>query len=223
MGTIDIGSESAWDSDDITAEHRYAHPQFNPSIFRNNIGLLHLADATQALLDHPHISVLSLPTRADDNVNLIGKSGTVSGYGTVSNTGTEFGTLFYTDLTVIENIACSALFPNYTTSASICTSTVDGKSPCNGDTGSPLSIEIESFRNVVAGLVTFSIPDCTGGHPAMFEKVSPHLDWIEAVLNNETYTTTTTTTVRTTTGASSALSFSFVLLGGLFIIAFNLV
>ena len=54
-----------------------------------------------------------------------------------------------------------------------------------GDSGGPLIAEISPNRTVIIGVVSFGSGEgCERGNPAVFERVTSHLDWIEKHKNS---------------------------------------
>nr|CAD7459488.1 unnamed protein product [Timema tahoe] len=91
---------------------------------------------------------------------------------------TASATLNYADVAIISNTACSATFPLNLRESNICTSSTNGKSPCNGDSGGPLVILETDGLYTEVGIVSFGTRDCPVGSPAAFTRVTSFLDWI---------------------------------------------
>nr|CAD7266921.1 unnamed protein product [Timema shepardi] len=91
---------------------------------------------------------------------------------------TASATLNYADVAIISNTVCSTTFPLNLRDSNICTSSTNGKSPCNGDSGGPLVILETDGLYTEVGIVSFGTRDCPVGSPAAFVRVTSFLDWI---------------------------------------------
>jgi len=81
------------------------------------------------------------------------------------------------DLQIIHNSECVQYYGSGTVGDNIvCVRVVDGKGTCGGDSGGPLvthdGAKLVGVTNWVSGA------GCQAGHPAGFQRVTYHLDWI---------------------------------------------
>ncbi|KAG5675194.1 hypothetical protein PVAND_005118 [Polypedilum vanderplanki] len=172
-------------SQDVPHKHRFIHPSYNN--FTNNIGLLFLKLATRALLNHPHIDILELPTHEEAKMNLVGWTGIFSGYGSTFDYVHDdyiYGYLHFVSLPIVNNINCQITFPNYTTLKTVCTDSIDNRAPCYGDVGNGLSIELANGRKILVGIFSFYTKYCMVDTPSFFEGIFDHLNWIEETFKN---------------------------------------
>ncbi|XP_015034645.3 serine protease 1 [Drosophila willistoni] len=81
------------------------------------------------------------------------------------------------DLQVISNNECASVYGNTIVNTNIiCVRVTDGKGTCQGDSGGPL---VSHDGNKLIGVTNFgSASGCQYGHPAGFQRVTHHLDWI---------------------------------------------
>lgn len=147
------------------------HPQFQLSLFRNDIMVLYLNATSNA-------PVVALNTNNDlpaDNqtATVIGHGRTIESERFVSNELKE------AVVAVIPTADCDT---NYSTTpdtaiqsnVSFCATRVTGVS-CNGDSGGPL---IDTTTGAVIGIVSFGASTgCTRG-PSGYTRVAPYADWV---------------------------------------------
>nr|CAD7448238.1 unnamed protein product [Timema bartmani] len=152
------------------------HAQYSGLLIRNDIGLIRL---NHDVLFSDVIAPVRLPSWSQSANSFSGYPAIVSGFGlTVGGGSTASATLNYADVAIISNTACSATFPLNLRESNICTSSTNGKSPCNGDSGGPLVILETDGLYTEVGIVSFGTKDCPVGSPAAFTRVTSFLDWI---------------------------------------------
>ncbi|KAG5675195.1 hypothetical protein PVAND_005119 [Polypedilum vanderplanki] len=189
LGTIaGLGEGHAWKSPSIPERHLFKHPRYNNVVFTNNLGMIYLETATESILNNQNIGLVSLPTRADANFNVVGRNGMFAGYGRTNDQGSSLWTLHYAVLPLVNNTICREVFPDNTTPGILCANTAGGISPCAGDTGSGIVIEVATGRNVLMGVFSYNVPVCSIEIPAVFEEITGHLDWIEETFKNSSPT-----------------------------------
>nr|CAD7610293.1 unnamed protein product [Timema genevievae] len=152
------------------------HAQYSGLLIRNDIGLIRL---NHDVSFSDVIAPVRLPSWSQSANSFSGYPAIVSGFGlTVGGGSTASATLNYADVAIISNTACSATFPLNLRESNICTSSTNGKSPCNGDSGGPLVILETDGLYTEVGIVSFGTKDCPVGNPAAFTRVTSFLDWI---------------------------------------------
>lgn len=76
----------------------------------------------------------------------------------------------------LKNDDCSAAYPiGYVNDFNLCTM-IKAKAQgfCNGDSGGPLTMDEK-----LIGVVSWGTKGCAVGKPDVFERISPHCDWIK--------------------------------------------
>ena len=159
------------------------HPYFNPRTLANDIGLIRLRTATRSLLDHPFVGLIRLPNVTDARIDLTGRSSMVSGFGSAGIGTGPSEVLRFITVPVISNQECSDVFRGAILPSNLCVSTTGGRSPCQGDSGVPLTTAIDRNRTIVIGIVSFGAEDCSVGAPVAFARVTSFLAWIESIVN----------------------------------------
>ena len=94
----------------------------------------------------------------------------------------------YVQQPAISNDDCDSayyFFPSLTTDSMICAGYpgVGGKGSCKGDSGGPLVCN-NAGKAVLAGVVSFGLPNCEGPFPRIFARVTHVLDWIKSHMVN---------------------------------------
>ncbi|MEM9016428.1 MAG: serine protease, partial [Verrucomicrobiota bacterium] len=142
-------------------------------------------DAALLLLDRPIPGAATLPI-ADRLGDLpAGTPGTVVGWGT-----TEAGVpqpspiLQKGGANIVENSLASTFFPGLVNESHVAARDPSvTTSPCIGDSGGPLIIDIDGVPTV-AGLVSFGIADCSDASvPAVYTSMPEAFSWIAGVLS----------------------------------------
>ncbi|CAB3244129.1 unnamed protein product [Arctia plantaginis] len=128
-----------------------------------------------------NIKLISLPTASEANLNFVGVTGTISGFGKTSNAQASFPpttALHHTTVTVITNEICQRNFPIKIESSHICTGGDNGRGSCDGDSGGPLTVT-QNGRNILVGVVSFGHSDgCEARRPSVFTRVASYISWI---------------------------------------------
>lgn len=85
--------------------------------------------------------------------------------------------LRYVKRKIIPNPVCNRFFGGKIQPSNICIGTTGGHSTCTGDSGGPLVLDNEEKTQI--GVTSFgSAVGCQKGFPAVFTRVSHHLEWI---------------------------------------------
>lgn len=136
MGFVDwLGDLPVWRSGAISRDRIIVNPNFeiNPGVYvRHNIALLDLR-ASSPIPESPYVRTISLPSVSDGSLNLVGRVGTVSGFG-VDITGSPSQVLNALDLIVMDSSNCNPE-PNFFHPGHICTANPGNTMFCLGDSG----------------------------------------------------------------------------------------
>lgn len=128
------------------------------------------------------IKPIRLPRNWQAGLTFETQLGTVSGWGRFSDAVSAISpTLQYVEVPVISNFACSIRFPGVIQPSNVCTSGANGRSPCSGDSGGPLTIVDSDGELTQIGVVSFGLAlGCERGWPGAFVRVTFYLDWLTA-------------------------------------------
>ena len=148
------------------------HEAYSPTTLLNDIAILRMPTP---FTFNSFVGSIDLATGND---LFQGQIATASGFGRTSDTSAQTSPqVRRVDLIVMSNSECMNVF-NFITESSICTATLGGRSPCNGDTGGPLFITNAGNRQQI-GIFSFSsTTGCQANIPAGFTRVSSFATWI---------------------------------------------
>jgi len=147
------------------------HPQYIPSLNRNDIALLELSEPVS-------LQPISLPSTANPVPNN-GEIATVAGWG-VTATGNPSRQLQETDLPVVSTIACQSLYGNLINGPAHLCAGGQQRDSCFGDSGGPLFVSRGS-QIVQAGVVSFGFGGCARpGLPTVYTRTATYFNWISS-------------------------------------------
>lgn len=157
---------------------RFVHEQYDRPSLRNDIALIKLPVAPEGM----NIEVVALPDRSAGP--LTGQPSVVSGFGVTEN-GTLADILLRVDLEIISNEACNMVYGNIP-DTKVCArwTTREGESSCFGDSGGPLTAQVNGVRSVVGIVSSGSPTTCDSGDESVYTRVSEFIDWIETTIAN---------------------------------------
>jgi secreted trypsin-like serine protease len=161
-----------------TVDGVYRHDGFNWNM-DNDIALLHLSQPSSA----PKAKIVTAEQAA---AIVEGAVTTAVGWGNTSQGGLSSDVLRQVSVPVISNEQCKT-YPRYNTVTDnmICAGYPEGqKDACQGDSGSPLFMEVDGEK-VVVGLVSWGIGCARPNAPGVYTRVSNYLDWLAEKSNNE--------------------------------------
>ncbi|XP_060681154.1 trypsin-like isoform X2 [Hemiscyllium ocellatum] len=122
------------------------------------------------------------PVRLPTNCAADGTMCTVSGYGNLLGSGSQYpDSLHCVDVPIVSAAECDAAYPGLITSTMVCAGYLEGgKDACQGDSGGPLVCD-----GVLQGIVSWGYGCAEQNHPGVYTKVCSLLDWIyETMANN---------------------------------------
>ncbi|XP_063230510.1 transmembrane protease serine 9-like [Bacillus rossius redtenbacheri] len=178
---VTVGSYDTYDEASpavtITSFDLFQHPGWNRTTRENDVGLIKLVEKIKF---NAFVQPIRLPARSQQEENYVGLQATIVGWGRTSDSSSLLSEeLRYVNVPVISNLNCSAQFGDVNvTDSQICTSGAGGRNPCNGDSGGPLVVREADGNATEIGIVSFGESFCATGYPAVFTKISRHLDWI---------------------------------------------
>lgn len=113
------------------------HPDRNAAAYSYDVGLLRLEEAPEDLLDLDYVSLISLPTSEQSNIDLSGLMGLFSGFGRTNDSAVSLSpTLRFARAPIMTNSDCQSVFGSVIRTNTLCIDTVaNGTSSCGGDSG----------------------------------------------------------------------------------------
>ncbi|XP_058837325.1 collagenase-like [Topomyia yanbarensis] len=147
-------------------------------------------DVALAVLPTPvtfsdNIRPVRLPNRRQVDATFSGQQGTFMGWGRFGEGTANSQELRFGRSQVITNLACFVSLPTNTIlSEHVCTDGLNDAlgrgSPCQGDSGAPLTIVDADGITTQIGVFAFhSILGCDSGRAAVFTRMSAYLNWID--------------------------------------------
>jgi secreted trypsin-like serine protease len=170
-GLVDLDGNIGLES---TSSDLVLHEGYDIDTLSNDIGLIKLSKPLQFDENTAAISLSSEPLSEDEEV-------TVSGWGLTSDGGTAVSpVLNYVKLVTIANSDCEKTFGSIIHDTTLCAVSDANpvKSPCNGDSGGPVVINVDSNPEHVAIASFVSDSGCESDNPSGYTRTAPYRDWI---------------------------------------------
>uniref|UniRef100_A0A6E8W4E5 Peptidase S1 domain-containing protein n=1 Tax=Anopheles coluzzii TaxID=1518534 RepID=A0A6E8W4E5_ANOCL len=190
--SIEVGRIRLHERTEYTQTHGVrqviVHPGFNVRRFKHDIALIKLASNITMT---PHVQPVCLWTMDNNQELIVGKNGTVLGFG-LTEQDVVSEQLKQASIGVVDTLTClandRAAFGTYLTSEMFCGGGRDGVSACNGDSGGGLFLEVEG-RWFVRGIVSFiplqkNTALCDTSKFTAFADVAKYLKWIEQYIDS---------------------------------------
>lgn len=134
LGVSDrVNGPAVWSGNVTSRNQLFVHPQYVPTSHVNDIALVKLEGIDAGILDHKDVATVVIPTAAETNVSLIGMRGTVSGFGSTSDTNKASNDLRYVTMPIISNQQCQMTFGNFIRPTNLCMSGNGARSVCSGE------------------------------------------------------------------------------------------
>ncbi|KAJ8960309.1 hypothetical protein NQ318_004035 [Aromia moschata] len=163
---------------DFYIENFKIHPNYNSTIYSNDIALIRLA--TPANFSSFTVKPICLPM---GEMDLKGRSAIVSGWG-VTETGFRSKELLKVSLPVLPVSKCQSNYNNFAivTEKQVCAGGYNGKDSCGGDSGGPMQYAVVingTARFIQYGIVSYGARYCgMSGQPSVYTKVPEYMTWI---------------------------------------------
>merc|ERR1712178_659442 len=149
------------------------HPNYNDRSLNNDYSVLTLAEPVTF---SDKVRPACLPSNAAEEY--IGRTATVSGWGTLTSGGNQPAVLNEVDVTVQSNDQCKQAYGSGITNHMICAADA-GKDSCQGDSGGPL-VTKENDRYTLIGVVSWGYGCADSRYPGVYARVTTRMDWILA-------------------------------------------
>merc|ERR1711892_570278 len=185
----------------IKVKEKVIHPDYYTlgnvtSPLNNDIGLLRLE---YPIIFTSQISPLCLPALGETGfggsaygtgnttmldttgLGIVGTNATVLGWGMINDSGDFSTALRGVEVEILDNKACNDLF-GIMTENMMCTSGVNGRGTCFGDSGGPAIVTQPDGSYVQVGILSFgALEGCEKGYPSGQVLVHKYIDWIQSV------------------------------------------
>lgn len=148
------------------------HRLYNPRLFEQDIATIICPRFSFTPLIQP------IPLTTDRENLMVGEIATVSGFGRYSDSHyNRSDVIRFASMRVITNEECEQTFGAMVKSQ-LCCSGEGGRSPCNSDSGGPLTV-IQNNVTILAGIVSFgSSSGCEVEKPSAYTRVTYFDNWI---------------------------------------------
>lgn len=159
------------------------HRNFDKFTYEYDIALLEMHDAP--IKYQPNMIPICLPT--SDN-SLVGQTGTVTGWGRLSEYGQISPVLREVQLPIISNSKCMRMYRNsgqneWIPKIFVCAGTsTGGKDSCEGDSGGPMVVKGKDGRWQLAGIISWGIGCGDRNRPGVYTRISEFRSWIKNVI-----------------------------------------
>ncbi|GJQ80664.1 hypothetical protein Trydic_g9248 [Trypoxylus dichotomus] len=168
------------------------HPQYNSKVYSDDIAIVRLSDPVEF---NDFVRPVCLWEGSEDFSQLVGKLGTVAGWGFDEN-GKLNEELTKLKMPTVSKEDCIYSFPDFfsrfTTSNTFCAGFTNGTSVCNGDSGDGLVFpkntgDASKQAYQLRGLVSVSVAlqnesKCDPSHYVVFTDVAKYLDFIKEAM-----------------------------------------
>ncbi|XP_053687225.1 brachyurin-like [Sabethes cyaneus] len=154
------------------------HEGYIPTNMRNDIAVVRM---NSLIIFSNRIQPVRIPNSIDTR-DFAGLTGTVSGFGRTSDSSTaESAVIRFASNPIMAEADCLARWDNNANiiqPQNICLSGEGGRSPCNGDSGGPLTVA-EDGRSLQVGIISFgSAAGCSIGMPSVHVRITHFRQWI---------------------------------------------
>jgi len=119
----------------------------------------------------------------------VGQTGTVTGWGRLSEYGQISPVLREVRLPIISNSKCMRMYRNsgqneWIPKIFICAGTAKGgQDSCEGDSGGPMVVKGKDGRWQLAGIISWGIGCGDRNRPGVYTRISEFKSWIRNVIN----------------------------------------
>ncbi|XP_023237407.1 chymotrypsin B-like [Centruroides sculpturatus] len=176
--TLNIGAYDLRTNKEVTNYLRkikryYLHPEYLSRNSNNDICIIEFSPPVHLGKD---LKAIALPPQ---NIQPIPYTPCIVwGWGRTSYKGSTPSILQRADLMIVSKERCQESSRIRSTKTVICAAGSNGESPCNGDSGSALLVQINNFY-VAYGITSYGSATCkTNNLPAFFTDVSKYINWI---------------------------------------------
>lgn len=185
VGEYDFGSMSEpFPYIERAARRKVVHPKYNFYTYENDLALVQL---DQPIQFPPHVAPICLPP---DNIDLLGRNATVTGWGRLNEGGTLPTILQEVRVPIVSNDKCKDMFlsagrPEYIPDIFLCAGYEEGgRDSCQGDSGGPLQVKGDDGKWFLAGIISWGIGCAEQNLPGVCTRISRFKLWIQSTMSS---------------------------------------
>lgn len=120
--------------------------------------------------------------------SLVGRTGTVTGWGRTSERGSTASVLREVQVPIISNSQCERMYRatgqnEYIPNIFLCAGT-RGRDSCDGDSGGPLVVKGRNGRYSLEGIISWGIGCGARNRPGVYTRIAQFRTWIQNVLRS---------------------------------------
>lgn len=166
------------------ARRKVVHPKYNFYTYENDLALVQL---DQPIQFPPHVAPICLPP---DNIDLLGRNATVTGWGRLNEGGTLPTILQEVRVPIVSNDKCKDMFlsagrPEYIPDIFLCAGYEEGgRDSCQGDSGGPLQVKGDDGKWFLAGIISWGIGCAEQNLPGVCTRISRFKLWIQSTMSS---------------------------------------
>jgi len=155
------------------------HINFDKTSYEYDIAVLKMSSAVDF---KPNAIPICLP---QNNDKLVGKTGSVTGWGRRSEYGQISTILREVQLPIISNKQCMSMYRSsgqneWIPNIFLCAGTArGGRDSCEGDSGGPLVVKSSNGRYTLAGVISWGIGCGDRNRPGVYTRISEFRSWIK--------------------------------------------
>ena len=165
--SVGVGSYNLNTMSNYSVRRFIVHPQYNPSTYDNDIGLVELASEVGSVASIDYDTSHSLAS---------GTQTKVAGWGTMTEGVSNLpDNLMEALVPIVDFNQCNVAYNGSLTSNMLCAGYfVSTRDSCQGDSGGPLMVD-----NTLVGIVSWGNGCAMDGYPGIYTKVQNYANWIK--------------------------------------------
>lgn len=173
LGEYDFKRYDETNARDFQVAEIREHEDYDKQSYENDIAMLKLSRPT---LFTSYIWPICMPPMGED---WKGWSGVIIGWGSQFFGGPHSHTLMEVTLPIWPQEDCENAFVHRIPASALCAGTSEGgKDSCQGDSGSPLMVQLPNNRWVLVGIVSWGVRCGEPNHPGVYSRVGEYVNWI---------------------------------------------
>lgn len=173
LGEYDFKRYDETNARDFKVAEIREHEDYDKQSYENDIAILKLSRPT---LFTSYIWPICMPPLGE---TWKGYSGVITGWGSQFFGGPDSHTLMEVTVPIWPQNECENSFVHRIAPSVLCAGSREGgKDSCQGDSGSPLMVQLPNNRWVIVGIVSWGVRCGEPNYPGVYTRVGNYVDWI---------------------------------------------